>query len=187
MERIAEARSAKLKLILANVFLFFLFSFLGWCMEKVWFFFLYHDNADRGFLRLPFCTIYGTSLLLVRLFLGIPMRRERPYPLNALSLFLYAFWAALAATAAELAIGLFFEEVFGMRLWSYVGYAFSYRDYICLPMSLGWGAMITAAMLLIWSPLERALCRAPVAAVTAADLLLAAALLTDFILLLLAF
>lgn len=169
---------------LAVVLLFFVFSFLGWGMEKLTFLIEYGENADRGFLRLPFCTIYGSSLVAIRLLFGLPLQRDRPYPLNMLSLVGYALGAALAATAAELAVGAFFYEAYGLRLWTYRGYPHEYRGYICLPMSLAWGALITFAMAALWAPAERAAKRLPVFALAAADVALAAALLTDFILLL---
>lgn len=166
--------------VLAGALLFFLFSFLGWCMEKLWFYLLYGQNVDRGFLTLPFCTIYGGSLAAIRFFFGLPLQTDPPYPLNLLSLLLYAALASLVATAAELVTGLFFEHAFGLRLWSYYGYGHTYRNYICLPMSVAWGIMITAAIAGLWAPLERVLCRASVSALGWSAGLLSLAVLLDF-------
>lgn len=177
----SKTKGERLRRFLAIVLLFFVFSFLGWGMEKLTFLFLYGENADRGFLRLPFCPIYGGSLLFVRLLFGFPLK-DRPYPLNLLLLLAYAAGAAFLATAAELLTGVLSEYAFGIRLWSYCGYPHEYRGYICLPMSIAWGALITVAMAALWAPAERALSRAPAAVLLSADALLSLALLLDFIL-----
>lgn len=174
----AQKRDKK-RVFLANALLFFLFSFLGWAMEKVLFLLAYGENADRGFLTLPFCPIYGFSLLFIRFTLGIPLKKNPPYPLNLLSLLAYAVCAALVATAAELVTGVLFERVFGVKLWTYAD--FSRSEYVSLPTSVGWGFLITAAMGGVWAPLEKLLSRAPAPALAAGSSALALSLLLDFL------
>lgn len=167
--------------ILACSLLFFLFSFLGWVFEKSYFYFAYGVNADRGFLTLPFCTVYGSALLFIRLVLGLPKLGD-PYPRNALKFLAYSVLAALIATAVELSTGLFFEQVFHTRLWTYRGYAHVYQDYICLPVSIGWGTAIGVGMAGVWSPLERVLMRAPEGVLVWGSGLLTLAIVLDFLL-----
>ena len=50
----------------------------------------------------------------------------------------------------------------------------------CLPMSALWGLLITAAMALLWTPLEKLLARIPQRAAKAVAFTLAALLLIDF-------
>jgi uncharacterized membrane protein len=176
-------KGERTRTLLTIVLLFFVFSFLGWCMEKLTFLVEYGENADRGFLRLPFCTIYGSALTLVRILLGVPLKRELRYPRNMISLILYAVASALLATAAELCVGLFFEAVEGVRLWSYHGYPHEFRGYICLSMSIAWGGLITVAMAALWAPSERALKKLPVSFLASADILLTVCVLADFLLL----
>ena len=164
----------------AAVFLFFLFSFGGWAMEKLWFLFAYGANVDRGFLTLPFCTVYGFSLLGIRALLGRPFRERLAYPLNALYFIGYAVLAALIATGAELATGLFFERVFHARLWTYRGCGRALHGYICLPASVGWGFLIPVSLQSVWFPLERRLARSGGGALRAVNGVLAAAMLVDF-------
>ena len=52
--------------------LFFILSFFGWCAETALFLFRWNVLADRGFLTLPFCTIYGTAVLAEHFLLGTP-------------------------------------------------------------------------------------------------------------------
>ncbi len=146
--------SAKWRRILACVVLFFLFSFLGWCWEKFYFYLVYGINADRGFLTLPFCTVYGSALLLIRAALKLP-DPERTYPRNMFGFVFYCVAASLIATAVELSTGLFFEQVFGVSLWTYRGFSHVYQDYVCLSVSVAWGALIGIFMAGVWAPLER--------------------------------
>lgn len=163
-------KEERLRRALAISFLFFLCSFVGWCMEKTWFYFVYGVSADRGFLTLPFCPIYGGSLIVIRLLFGLPVKEGERYPNNLLRLLFYAVGAALVATAAELLTGWIFYSAFHIRLWSYRGYPHEFQGYICLPMSVAWGALIAAAMAGVWAPLEKRLRRVayrPFAAINA--------------------
>lgn len=171
----------KIGRVLACFVLSFLFSFLGWVFEKIYFYFAYGVNADRGFLTLPLCTVYGSALLFIRLIMGLP-RTDLPYPRNAFRWLLYCVLAASIATIVELSTGLFFEEVFDARLWTYRGYPHSYRNYICLPVSIGWGAAIGIGMAGIWAPLENALMRAPVSLLGWGSGILTLSILVDFLL-----
>lgn len=172
----------KLRRALACSLLFFLFSFLGWVFEKILFLVVYGMNADRGFLTLPFCTVYGSALVLIRLCLGLPKLDNAPYPLNALRFLKYAVLAALIATIVELSTGLFFEKVFDARLWTYADFPHVYRNYIALPVSIGWGASIAAGMAGVWAPLERRMMNAPVSALAWGSSLLTLSIVFDFFL-----
>lgn len=165
----------------AALFLFFLFSFLGWALEKLWFLFAYGVSVDRGFLTLPFCTVYGAALLVIRAVLGEPFRPALSYPMNILYFLGYAALAALIASAAELGTGLFFEHFFGVRLWAYYDCP-NLFGYVCLPASVGWGFLIPVALQAFWFPLERRLAAAGGRLLRAADGFLAAALIFDFFL-----
>jgi hypothetical protein len=49
-----------------NLFLsFFLFSLLGWIYETLLFYVLYGNYYDRGYLNLPICPIYGTTITIM--------------------------------------------------------------------------------------------------------------------------
>ena len=166
----------------AAVFLFFLFSFLGWVLEKLWFLFAYGANADRGFLTLPFCTVYGSALLLIRAVLGAPYRPTLGYPKNMLFFLGYALSAALIASAAELVTGLLFEAAFGRRLWLYTGCGTTLWGYVCLPASVGWGFLIPVALQAFWFPLERRLALRDGTVLRAVNGALGCAVLLDFFL-----
>lgn len=175
-----RTRDIPLRRTAAVMFLFFLFSFLGWAMEKAFTFFTTGVNADRGFLTLPFCTVYGFGLVLARLLLGAPRISAR-YPLNFLQLAGYIVLAAFLCTAAELVTGVLFERLAGVRLWSYAGAPGDYLGYVCLPVSVGWGLMLPVVMYGIWMPLEERLCTVRGEWLPAVNAVLAIALSADFL------
>ena len=143
---------------------------------------------------MPFCPIYGASILAVYFAVGTPQggvlqplfarAKRQPLPARAAAYaglyLLYFLAAALIPTAAEFLTGLFFDKLFGIRLWDYTDRPFNLLGYVCLPMSALWGLLITAAMALLWTPLEKLLARIPQRAAKAVAFTLAALLLIDF-------
>lgn len=175
--------------------LFVLVSFLGWCMETVYFKVRWTVFTDRGFLTLPLCTIYGFCILAVYLLIGTP-RGGRLKPLFERAgrlpvfgkfaacaglYFVYFAAAALIPTLAEFFVALFFDKVFGVVLWDYSYYAFDLFGYVCLEMTAVWGIVITLAMRFVWPLLVKLVCLSPprVAKVKAA--VLAVLLSADFV------
>lgn len=151
------------------IIMFMLVSFIGWCIETIYFKITFNDFTDRGFLTLPLCTVYGSSVILIYALIGTPAKgRLRPLFARAACLpapvkiaayaglfAVYFAIAALLATAAEFVTGLLFDKVFGVELWSYSRHTHNLFGYICIEMSLVWGALITAAMGIIWPPVEK--------------------------------
>lgn len=58
---------------LSRYFLLSMFlSFLGWALETVYIRIATEKWGDRGFMTMPFCPIYGCSLILVYFLIGTP-------------------------------------------------------------------------------------------------------------------
>lgn len=136
--------------------LFMVLSFLGWAVETVFFWFLYGKLCDRGFMTLPFCTIYGFALLIVYMLIGTPKtgglllcKAEGKGTLP-----IYLLLSALIPTALELLTGLFFDRLFGVRLWSYSACRFHFHGYICLEYALLWGLLIPLSMKFLVLPMR---------------------------------
>ena len=51
------------------VWLFFIYSFAGWCVEVCFAAFSRRKFVNRGFVNSPYCTIYGFSAVLFAVFL----------------------------------------------------------------------------------------------------------------------
>ena len=119
---------------------FFVLSFLGWCMETVYCSDFFTKFPDRGFLTLPFCVIYGAPPCLARLLFGTPRegrlaRAADKAGLNGAGsiLFRYGSYFLLSAGTAtlfELSFGALFDA-FGVRLWNYSRRPLNFRGYIC--------------------------------------------------------
>ena len=141
--------------------LFFSVSFLGWLFETILCWVVNGGFCDRGFLTLPFCPIYGTPVCIIFLIFGKPsngrfyeyflrkikknrgqVRALTKNLFKTLSIFLYFFTSAVLATLFELVIGLTFENA-GLSLWTYGDIAYTYKGVISLPVSLGWGVLMT--------------------------------------------
>lgn len=177
------------------VILFVLVSFLGWCMETIYFRIRWGSFSDRGFLMLPLCTIYGSCILAVYLLMGTPQggrlrtlflqARQLSAPLRIMaSIGLYAIYflaAALIPTVAEFFVALFFDKVFGIVLWNYSYYRFDVLGYICLEMTLIWGIVITIAMRFVWPLLVKLVCLSSPRVVKVKAAVLSALILADFI------
>ena len=192
----AESKAQRLY---ALALVFYFVSFIGWCGETLLFLVRFGRLRDRGFLTLPFCTIYGSCLTGMYLFAGTPQNgrlaplfakaeglRGAARPAAKCGLYaLYFLCAALLPTLAELAFGGLFSA-FGVRLWDY-GYKKVHLYGLISPdQSLLWGALITLAMRFAWEPLHAAMRLPPrvrktaaiaLTALTAADFLFCAAFL----------
>ena len=139
-------------------------SFIGWVFEVI----IIYLNAKRfynsGFMTMPFCPIYGCSLMVAYFLLGTPnegrgILKRVQNPILRYSA--YLFFAFLIPTAAELIVGFFFDYFFDMWLWSYKGMPFNFRGYICIPVSIAWMLLIFLFMKFIFPRLKRAIFKIP--------------------------
>lgn len=170
------------------VFVFALVSFLGWCTEMLACY-PFSGWQDRGFLTLPFCTIYGTAAVFYYYAFGLPQSARffgiRVFPGNgagnaALRYVYYFLVTAFLAAALEYITALFFDSAFSVRLWYYDRYAFNLAGYVSLGFSLLWGALSTAFMRLGFKPALRLACLVPERTMTALVAVIAVALLADY-------
>lgn len=116
---------------------FFIYSFLGWMFECVVIAFQEKNLENRGFIKGPFCTIYGAGALGVYYLL-------EPLSDNLLALFIVG---ALLATLLEVVMAKLMTYLFGYFWWDYNNRPFNYRGVICLESSICWGAMTVATFI----------------------------------------
>lgn len=112
-------------------FLFFAYAFFGWLLETVVASAKGKSFANRGFLSLPFCLIYGVVGVLLAVVL---------VDLKQMPVFLF-LGSALIATAAEWLCAKFLERLGRRRWWDYSGKRFHLDGYSCLSYSLLWGVL----------------------------------------------
>ncbi|WP_294402764.1 putative ABC transporter permease [uncultured Clostridium sp.] len=111
------------------VYLFTFYSFGGWCLEVSYYFKNERRFVNRGFLKGPFCPIYGSCIVLLIFLL-------EPYKHNIPLLFLSAFFIT---SLLEYITGFVLEKAFKTKCWDYSDDPFNIHGRVCLPYSLIWG------------------------------------------------
>ena len=108
---------------------FVLYSFLGFLVEVAYARGLGVEKQDRKcFYFLPLCPVYGVGALLI---LALAAWLS-PYPAPV------AGWSALAATAAEYAMSLFYEKALGVSFWDYAQFHGNLGGRVCPLFSAFW-------------------------------------------------
>ena len=137
-------------------------SFLGWAFEVSYVYLKTGQRWDAGFLTLPFCPIYGCSLLAIYLLCGTPHKGRgvlKGVKSTLLRNILYLGFAFLIPTMAELIVGAFFDKALHLRLWSYQKRRYNYHGYICLPVSLAWMGLIWLVMRFVFPFIKKGVFR----------------------------
>lgn len=111
------------------ILVFFIYSFLGWCVEVTYQYFKHKVFINRGFLNGPFCPIYGFCALLI-------VNCLSSLDLNVVWLFI--FTSALTSVV-EYATSVFLEKFFRLKWWDYSEDPFNLHGRICFHFSLAWG------------------------------------------------
>lgn len=94
------------------LWLFFIYSFLGWVTEVFLKYLQYHRFINRGFLIGPYCPIYGAGAVLITVGRGMLSSFERSWAMS----FLIAF---VLCGLLEYATGYILEKYFHARWWDY--------------------------------------------------------------------
>ncbi len=132
-------------------------SFLGWLYEFVLTLIETGQGGDPGALSLPFCPIYGFSLVGMYWLAGTPdngrgiLKRVKNEKILHVFYFLAAF---LVPTILELFVGVFFDKMYGIRLWDYSHIPLHYNGYINLVVSSVWAVLIFVFMKFLFMPIK---------------------------------
>lgn len=94
------------------LWLFFIYSFLGWVTEVFLKYQQYHRFINRGFLIGPYCPIYGAGAVLITVGRGMLSSFERSWAMS----FLIAF---VLCGLLEYATSYILEKYFHARWWDY--------------------------------------------------------------------
>jgi len=113
-------------------FLYFIvYSFLGWICETIYCSILDKKYINRGFLKGPFCPIYGVGALMVITILN-------PVADNSILLF---FSGMIFTSILEYMTGFLLEVLFNLKWWDYSGYKFNIQGRVCLLNSILFGIL----------------------------------------------
>ncbi len=112
--------------------LFFAYSLFGYILECCVLSIEYKKPiTNRGFVRLPFCIIYGFGAVGAYLFL-------EPFTFNIVVL---GIASSVLATTMELVTANVMIRLFGYFWWDYSNKKFNYHGIICLESSIGWAVL----------------------------------------------
>lgn len=111
------------------LWLFFVYSFLGWVLETAATTLKQRKFANRGLVNGPLCVVYGITAVLMSIGLQ---------ELKGVWLFVFA---AVYATVAEWISGHLIEKVFHERWWDYSKRKRNLDGYICISASAFWGVL----------------------------------------------
>ncbi len=110
---------------------FIIYSFLGWVMESIVRSICERKLINTGFLKGPFCPIYGIGATIMFLFLD--KFENKPI--------LLFFIAIIVLSAWEYIVGVFLEKTFNTKYWDYSDHKINFQGRICLTNSLCWGVL----------------------------------------------
>ena len=116
------------------IWLFLIYSFLGWMLETILAATEQRRFVNRGLINGPLCTIYGVPIVILTIF-----GQELP-------LFWLFLGAMIVATVTEWISGHMIERFYHERWWDYSNVKWNLDGYICLPGSLVWGVLGTISM-----------------------------------------
>lgn len=115
--------------IAAWILFFYIYCFLGWCVESSYVSFFQKKWVNRGFMRGPYIPLYGTGALMVT-YVTLPVKQ---------SIIMTFIIGSLAASVLEYVTGVLMEAIFKVRYWDYSEHKYNLNGHICLLNSIEWG------------------------------------------------
>ncbi len=113
------------------VFIFIIYSFIGWVLESLYKSILQKRIVNSGFLGGPFCPIYGCGALIM--YFALESLKS-----NIVFLFLAGF---IILSIWEYIVGFFLELVFKTKYWDYSDKFCNINGRVCLLNSFFWGVL----------------------------------------------
>lgn len=126
------------------ILFFFIYCFLGWCIESTIVSVETKKLTNRGFLRGPMLPIYGFGALTI-IFCTIPVR-DNPI--------LCYIMGVAACTVLEYVCAVIMESIFKTKYWDYSGQFMNFQGRICLRSSLFWGVLTLFVIKVIHVPIS---------------------------------
>lgn len=117
--------------LLDIIIYFVIYSFLGWIMESIVRSICERKLINTGFLKGPFCPIYGIGATIMFLFLE--EFENKPILLFFIAMIILTIW--------EYVVGVFLEKTFHTKYWDYSDHKINFQGRICLTNSLYWGVL----------------------------------------------
>ena len=125
--------------ITESLLMFFIYGFIGWIVEVIYYGITEGKFINRGFLNGAICPVYGIGFYCV-------IWLFRPY-LNSFPILF--FGSAIICTVVELIAGALLYAIFPLRWWDYSTYKFNLKGFICLRFSIYWGIACSLGMYML--------------------------------------
>ncbi|MCR5156995.1 MAG: putative ABC transporter permease [Butyrivibrio sp.] len=154
------------------LFLFYFYSFFGWCFESTYVTIMEKHPVNRGFMRGPFLPLYGSGGIMMLVV-------SKPFYDNVLLVFIAG---CIGATALELITGIVMESLFKVRYWDYSHKKFHFHGYICLESTIVWGVCTVIFTHYLQIPIERIITAIPYNIVTITTVVVTVLVSADFVL-----
>lgn len=110
---------------------FIIYSFFGWVMESTVRSISEKKIINTGFLKGPFCPIYGIGAIIMLLFLD--KFQNKPILLFFIAVTILSIW--------EYIVGVLLEKMFKTKYWDYSDHRFNLQGRVCLTNSICWGML----------------------------------------------
>lgn len=123
------------------LFIFALYSILGWVLEVVYFLIKEKKYVKRGVLGGPYCPLYGFSMATTTVL---------TYTFKENIVLVFGF-SALICTFYEFLTAIIIDKYYPVRMWDYSESSYNFKGYICLPFSLIWG-VLASFCILVFNP-----------------------------------
>ena len=121
------------------VFIFYIYSFIGWAQEVLQSIVKFKRFINRGFLIGPICPVYGFGSIMITFFL-------KKYIDQPFFVFLTAIFICCTL---EYFTSYVLEKIFKARWWDYSHMKFNINGRICLECGLGFGLGAMAILYVI--------------------------------------
>jgi len=154
-----------------SMIMFFIYGFVGWVVEVIYYGITEGRFINRGFLNGPLCPVYGLGFYGVIWFFA-PMMDNFP---------LLFFGSSMIATTVELLAGVILYWIFHLRWWDYSDYKYNFKGFICLRFAIYWGIACSLGMYLLFPATNELISHTPVPVRIGVVIGLSALLIVDLI------
>ena len=130
-----------MNLITEIIFIFVIYSFIGWILESLYKSIIQKRIINSGFLIGPFCPIYGYGALIM--YYALESLKNNIFILFVASFIILSIW--------EYIVGLLLEITFKTKYWDYSDRFCNMNGRVCLLNSCFWG-VLGCVFILILNP-----------------------------------
>lgn len=131
------------------LFIFALFSIVGWILELVYRSLTTKKLVNPGFMSGCVVPLYGMGAIILNLVCILISKSNFEY-----KIFLVFIIATLLLTILEFICGFICLKYFHLRLWDYKRFKINYKGFVCLEFSLIWGLLGLLYYLVIYPSID---------------------------------